>query len=59
MKPINLSIEIEAIDPEKIRCLVSDHSTYISLEYYPESESIVFSDQNDLSDTIQKNQVQF
>ncbi len=59
MKPINLSVEIQAVAPSKIRCLVSDQSTFISLEYNPGSESIVFSDRNYLSDTILKNRFQF
>lgn len=59
MKPINLSIDIEAVHQTEIRCLVSDHTTHVSLVYYPESESFVFSDQNHLSHTILKNQVQF
>ncbi|TKG95621.1 ribonuclease HI [Puteibacter caeruleilacunae] len=59
MRPINLTITVEAIHDNYIGCYISDLQESIRLCYYPEDSTLSINQENNLSRTLHNNKVQF
>ena len=59
MKPIKLSIRIEAFDESKINCYIFNGTENNRLDYYLENENILLKKKNHLATIIHTNQHQF
>ncbi len=59
MKPIKLTVKIDAINKQQIGCCISNEAEFNYLSYSPVQRRLTFSEENQLAEVVRRNQFQF